>query len=271
MPFTYPLNHCLISVDPKQFKAITTCNFISDFFAPASMRTSANDLGKYTGFYIYGERAYLEIFEFGNNPYAKPHHIGLGFGTDDIGGLQVLKKRCDEMELNITPRIELIHQGTGDQKRPWFYMGKLDFEKLGDGLMSWLMEYHPDYLRPLGGDGKTIDRKTYLAKSRKLNLHTKEEPLFHDIKEIHIRLTETFESRLHQQLLAQGYEVQKTPSGWMARGSENTFHVERASRCSFMKLTFSLTREVPKSREFSFGGNCVLTVGPGAAANWIWA
>ena len=138
------LNHFYMVLDSATYKAIEQDEFLREQFAVNEHRTTVREDQTYTGLYFYGTNTYFEFFDVANSPRPEIGDSGVAFGVDRPGAVEDLKKACGP---EFATGIKVISRAFQEQQVPWFYMATPRSLPYESGLSSWVMEYHPDFLR----------------------------------------------------------------------------------------------------------------------------
>jgi hypothetical protein len=178
------LNHFFAVLDTPTYKAIEADQFWRTEFAPNERRTTVRTDETYTGLYFYGANTYFELFDVADSP--RPAVIGdcgVAFGVEVGGDIALLKEKLgDELETSTQP-ITRLYRG---EQVPWFYMATLRSLPYELPTTTWLMEYHPEFLKrwntEAGGDhGRGgVRRRDILARYAAV-LAPVREPVLHDV------------------------------------------------------------------------------------------
>jgi hypothetical protein len=269
-----PLNHSYVVVKSEVFKAICQSDFLQKELAPVHLRTTTNDTATYTGFYIYGEKTYLEIFEEGNNPYALPNHFGVAFGTDTAGTHQKLTDALSKTN-ELPFAMRLMHRKMEGTEIPWFHYIDFDFDEVGAECNFWFMEYHSEYVRHKADWQETsappIDRKFYLDQTFRKETHANRKNfLLKNFSDIHLHLSMPASERFQKLLSVMSYKLEPKNSQTIGTGQENRFVIDPTHHNRLRKICFSLNQNIASPQTIHFGESCFLTLGPGSRGEWVF-
>ena len=176
------LNHFYAVVDTTTYKAIEADPFWRSQFAPNERRTTVRTDETYTGLYFYGANTYFEIFDVADSPRPDVGDCGLAFGVDSIGDLDTLGQVLGtELQIKRDP-ITRLYRG---EPVSWFQMATLEHLPYGSRTSTWLMEYHPEFLRrwnPRARDHVEdgVSRRDVLARYASV-LAPVSNPVMHDV------------------------------------------------------------------------------------------
>jgi len=259
-------NHLYVTLDAETLESITKSEFLCQQFCTISSNTTKTDAENWTGTYLRGKNAYLELFPPGGAEGLKEGFSGLGFNTQQAGELDLVMEKLRSLlgSKEILSDLQVRH--TEEGKVPWFYYLSINPAER-EAFASWLMEFHQDYLEykniKLTSDGG-FDRAAYLK-----NLETSETSLFDDISEVHLELTLSEHEELALLLQAFGYESSSV--GEITTYRSDNFIVQVcqkvAPRYRIRKVVCTLKEQLQQEKTFTFGKNAQLNVGRSLA---IW-
>ena len=258
-------NHLYVTLDPETLEAIARSEFINEEFCTISRDTVKTDTESWTGTYLRGKSAYLELFAPEGAEGLKEGFSGLGFNSQQAGQIDVINeklKSLDVREILFKLRVRQTENGTV----PWFHYLTLQTSER-EAIASWLMEFHQDYLDykniKLTGEG-CFDRAAYLK-----NQNTSETSLFDDISEVHLELTVSEHEKLELLLRAFGYESSCVQDITTYRSDGFTLQVSQKVAPSYRirKVVCPLKDRNHQERTLTFGKNARLNVGKELA---IW-
>jgi hypothetical protein len=135
------LNHVFGVLDEETFAAVRGDRYVRDVFAATRERTTQADGREWTGFYLYGEETYVELFGPHSMKDAEVGSGGIGFGVEAPAAAERLAKKHGL-------KIEDVTRTTPTGKVPWFK--SVSPAGQDDALLStWVMEYvgKPDITR----------------------------------------------------------------------------------------------------------------------------
>lgn len=152
------INHVYLVLSPNSFEQIRDNDFLNLHFANIEKKSlaSGNDL-KWEGIYIRGKNTFIELFyPQGNVQFSKKGNSGIGFGTDNIGDINLvyshLKSNVPDINKNKFTRL------IDGKECDWFkYVAQKD-SFIAPHLSVWCMEYEQEYC-----GSSDITRATYNA------------------------------------------------------------------------------------------------------------
>jgi hypothetical protein len=259
-------NHLYVTLDTETLESIVKSEFISQEFCTISTDTVKTDTESWTGNYLRGKYAYLELFAPGGAEGLKEGFSGLGFNSQKAGQIDIVEEKLRSLLGSKETLSYLRVRQTENGQIPWFnYLSINPAER--EALASWLMEFHQDYLDCKNiklTRGGCFNRAAYLK-----NLGTSETSLFDDISEVHLELTVSEHEELALLLETFGYDSSGV-------GDVTTYHSPSfivkvcqkvAPRYRIRKVVCTLKDRPHQERTFTFGKNAQLNVGKSLA---IW-
>ncbi|MEQ8539054.1 MAG: DUF5829 family protein [Coleofasciculus sp. D1-CHI-01] len=252
-------NHLYVTLDPETLASIAQSEFISQEFCTVSRDTVKTDTELWSGIYLRGNYAYLELFPPGGAEGLKEGFSGIGFNTQQGGQIDTVAEKLRALGAKETfsdLRVRQTESGTV----PWFdYLTLNPSER--EAFAAWLMEFHQDYLKykhiKLTPEG-CFDRAAYLK-----TLDTSETSLFEDISEIQLELTISEHEELALLLQALGYHSSDVGDMTTYRADDFTVQVSQnsAPRYRIRQVVCTIKDQPHPEKTFTFGNNAQLTVG----------
>ena len=141
------LNHFYLIVDSSTYKDIVESDFIKNDFAHFEERTTVvNDDDSYTGAYVYGDNTYFEFFDAASSQDFMPAGLtsGMAFGVDKKDEIKIIQKKLKDHK---NAYIALRTRELDGIQIPWFFMSAVFYGEKTPGIMTWVMEYHEDFLK----------------------------------------------------------------------------------------------------------------------------
>lgn len=252
-------NHLYVTLDPETLESIAQSEFISQEFCTISRDTVKTDKESWSGTYLRGKYAYLELFAPGGAQGLREGFSGIGFNSQQAGQIDIVNeklKSLDDREI----LFKLQVRQTEDRQIPWFHYLAID-QSDRQAIASWLMEFHQDYLEykniKLTGAG-CFDRAAYLK-----NLDTSETSLFDDISEVHLELTVSEHEKLALLLQGFGYDSSCVKDITTYNSDGFTLQVSQKVAPSYRirQVVCTLKDRPHQERTFTFGDNARLNVG----------
>lgn len=267
------LNHLYRVVDSVTYEAIANCEFIQNEFAIVESRTTVGSNGRsWSGLYLYGDQHYIEFFD---ERARRITTTGLAFGVEKPEGISLVSKGLSEKFGKEVSTI-LQDRRIDESMVPWFWYTGIaaDYDGKTD-LISWVMEYHPDFLggwhAELSGLRNDIRRTSLLDRYKaKVAGRDYQSGYFKSVQSIHLGLAKDMLDRLLKELQAYHYEQMQTNAGFTVVGPDITFYLTEvaASDAGIQSITFSLNKEKEGKKEFTFGPSSRLVFQGDRTAVW---
>jgi len=242
------LNHFYRVIDHETYSAIEGSDFLKSEFAAFEKRTTVRTDRTYTAIYFYGTHTYFELFD-ASGEKREPGESGIAFGVDSTAA----EPKAVSSEKPLTTRE---WQGV---QMPWFYTLSAQG---GQGLVAWLMEYHPDFLAKwhpnAGGPPGGITREAVLRRYRAVLRQTPADPMLDDVAGLTVAASPEKRQPIEQWMkdISSGFPVQFVEPGAGERGIQ--------------EARFRLRRAPTKIVEARFGGKSVLRLRPDGTALWTF-
>ena len=259
-------NHLYVTLDPETLDSIDQSEFISQEFCTISRDTVKTDTESWTGIYLRGKNAYLELFPPGGAEGLREGFSGIGFNSQQSGEMDIVQEKLRSLleskgllgSKEILSDLQVRQTEAG--KVPWFHYLSINPAER-EAFASWLMEFHQDYLEykniKLTSDG-CFNRAAYLK-----TLDTSETSLFDDISEVHLELTLSEQEELALLLQSFGYESSSVGDITIYRSHGFIVQVcqKVAPRYRIRKVVCTLKEQFQMEKTFTFGKNAQLNVG----------
>jgi len=268
------LNHVYVTLQKDTIDSIAKSVFIFEHFSMFEQDTIKTVTGSWTGTYLMGRRAYLELFAPGGAEGLTDGSSGIGFSTSKLGGGGAIKAKLESLPGEKT-LSDLRKRVEGKDKIPWF--DDIRLQSLDKGAFStWLMDFRADYIQyrkiELTKDG-LFDRHGYNA-----SLYTTPEQkkafasrLFDDLSEVHLELNASESASFERFVTALGYDVSENGGKQSYRAGTFTFFVSTLPKPAYRirKVVCTLTRDAEPRAEYKFGPDARLIV-EGCTAVWTF-
>ncbi|MEQ9549221.1 MAG: DUF5829 family protein [Coleofasciculus sp. G3-WIS-01] len=252
-------NHLYVTLDTETLELIAQSDFINQSFCTISRDTVETDTESWSGIYLRGNYAYLELFPPGGAEGLKEGFSGIGFNTQQAGQIDSVAETLRALGAKETfSDLQVRHTEYG--KVPWFHYLTLNPSER-EAFAAWLMEFHQDYL-----DYKNIkltptgcfDRAAYLK-----TLDTSETSLFEDISEVHLELTVSEHEELGLLLRAFGYHSSGVGDKTIYSCDGFTVQVSQniAPRYRIRQVVCTMKDKPHPEKTFIFGDNAKLKIG----------
>ena len=146
MPKIY-LNHFFLLVDSSVYKDIVGSDFIKNEFAHFEERiTVVENNESYSGAYVYGKNTYFEFFDESKSQDFMPPGLtsGMAFGVEKKDEIKIIQQKLKAYKNGI---YALRSRELNGIQIPWFSMTAVFYGKTAPDIMTWVMEYHEDFLK----------------------------------------------------------------------------------------------------------------------------
>jgi hypothetical protein len=272
------LNHFFLSVDSATYRDIVESDFIKNEFAHFEVRTTVvNNNESYTGAYVYGNNTYFEFFETSNSQDFVPTGLisAIAFGVEKKGEIKIIQKKLKDYK-----NAYLAHRTRelDGAQIPWFAMSAVYYGKSTPDIMTWVMEYHEDFLKKwhpeLAPSSPGIMRKDilsrYAAKITKPN--PPKDKILKDVVQINLDLNKKDLEMLKGELSVFSYTFSQQGNKITFTGPDVKFVVtlieSGQGKITGIKMSTHQTRK--KEESFSFGSNSRLIIHTDKTATWIF-
>lgn len=266
------LNHVYVTLRKDTIEAIAGSPFLAERFAMIERETTRTSGASWTGTYLIGWQAYLELFGPGGAEDLVEGSSGIGFSTRRIGDGSAIGETLRSID-GEEALIDVLTRIVGEESVPWF--SHIRLRALDRRAFSvWLMDFRPEYLQrkkmSLAPDGG-FDRHGYNAAAYATTerMRAYEARLFDDLLEVHIELGRA--ERLPFDRFAQALGFVGNGRGALRvyrAGDAALFVTERPdARYRIRKVVCSLRSAVEPPAEHVFGPDARLTV-RGRRAIW---
>jgi hypothetical protein len=272
------LNHFYLIVDSSAYKDIVESYFIKNEFAHFEERTTVvNNDESYTGAYVYGENTYFEFFEESNSQDFMPTGLtsGMAFGVEKKDEIKIIQKNLKAYKNAYTA---LRTRGLDGAQIPWCTMSGVVYEKTSPDIMTWVMEYHEDFLKKWHPDldpsapGITRNHilKRYAAKIAKPDLP--KDKILKDIIEVNLKLNQKDLEMLTGELAVFGYAFSQEGNKKIYTGPDVKIIIDTidsgAGKITGIKMSCHPNRY--REEIFAFGENSRLVLHADNTATWIF-
>ncbi|MGA2361062.1 MAG: DUF5829 family protein [Candidatus Aminicenantales bacterium] len=268
------LNHVYVTLQKGTIDSIAKSAFISEQFSMFEQETIKTVTESWTGTYLMGWRAYLELFAPGGSEGLTDGSSGIGFSASRLGSGGAIKRKLDSLPGEKT-LSDLSRKVEGKDNIPWFDSIRLQsLDKVA--FSTWLMDFRSDYIKfrniELTKDG-LFDRHGYNASRYTTSEEKKafESRLFNDLSEVHLELDASESVSFDKFVTALGYSVSEDRGKKAYHEGTFTFFVSTLPNPTYRirKVVCTLKRAVEPRTEYRFGPDARLTV-EGHTAIWIF-
>ena len=252
------LNHVYTVLDSETFEAIRHEPFVSDGFAATESQTTQSDGSSWTGFYLYGDVSYLELFE----PEGAGEAVGdsgIGFGVETPGAIDRLATRA-QADGYVIEVDDSTAEVDGEQI-PWFRSAEVKGATAASPLSEWVMEYQPEYMTYGLGLAPTepvdISRRTYLSSKFRVG------QLMQRLRSVRLAMPPEDREAFAVAALLYGWTLRRDGEAIVADGPEATTIeiVGDSEKHGLVELTIGLARKPEAQREIQIG-HSTLIIGP---------
>jgi hypothetical protein len=268
------LNHVYVTLQKDTIDAIAKSAFISEQFSMFEQENIKTTTESWTGTYLMGWRAYLEIFAPGGYEGLTEGSSGIGFSASKLGSGGATKAKLDSLTGEKT-LSDLSNWVEGNDSIPWF--DNIRLKSLDEGAFSaWLMDFRTDYLKyrkiklTKGGlfDRHSYNAYGYTTPDKKKAFESK---LFDDLLEVHLELSTAESASFDKFVTALGYAASEDRGKRSYRAGSFTFFVSTLPTPAYRirKVVCTLIRAVEPKGEYRFGQDARLTV-EGRTAVWMF-
>jgi hypothetical protein len=268
------LNHVYVTLQKDTIDSIAKSAFISEHFSMFEQDTIKTVTESWTGTYLMGRHAYLELFAPGGAEGLTEGSSGIGFSASKLGGGEAIKAKLDSL-LGEKTLSDLSKRAEENDNIPWF--DNIRLQSLDKAAFSaWLMDFRTDYIQyrkiELTKDG-LFDRHGYNA-----SLYTTPEQkkafasrLFDDLSEVHLELNASESASFERFVTALGYDVSEARGKRSYRAGTFTFFLSTLPNPAYRirKVVCTLTRAVEPRAEYKFGPDVRLSI-EGCTAIWTF-
>lgn len=268
------LNHIYVTLHRDTIDSIAKSAFISGQFSMFEQETIRTVTENWTGTYLMGWRAYLELFAPGGTEGLTEGSSGIGFSASRLGSGGAITRKLDSLPGEKT-LSDLSTKVEGKDSIPWF--DNIRLQSLDKGAFSaWLMDFRIDFIKfrkiELTKNG-LFDRHGYNASFYTMPEQKRafESRLFIDLSEVYLELAESERVSFDRFATALGYGVSEDRGKRAYHAGTFTFFVNTLPNPTYRirKVVCTLTRAVETRAEYRFGPDARLIV-EGRTAIWIF-
>ena len=261
------INHFLRVLDADTYQAIADSEFLRDELCALQLNSASDGKTNLGGADLFGEKVYLEFFPEDPSVRRLAGQSGIAFGVEQPGGADYLFNQI-VFQINTNVKHRLRTRVLEGGETPWFYETSLDYQEPVPLLVTWIMEYHPDYLPArypglAAGEGG-ITRERYLARSYDSSR------LFKGVSEAVFALGHVEAERLIEELTVYGWGVERDKLETRCQGPETLIRIVPLNEQTrgLVSLSLELNRVYEGPSSHPFGGRSRLTFGEDATARW---
>lgn len=272
------LNHFWLIVDHLTYVDIVESEFIRKEFAHFEERkTVVNNNESYSGAYVYGTNTYFEFFDQSNalDFIQAGLTSGIAFGVEKKGEIKIIQQRFKDYKNGMYFLRSRELEGI---QIPWFTMTAVFYGDVQPDIMTWVMEYHEDFLKSWHADlvptTPGISRKDilkrYAAKIVKPELP--KDKILKDVIEVNFQLNEHDQGILLGELAVLDFVFSQGENKKICTGPDLKIIIERidsgVGKITGIKMSTHTSRN--KEVSFSFGKNSRLILHTDNTATWTF-
>lgn len=258
------LNHIVVVADSATYQAIGASAMIRDRFSGFRQETiHAGGAASWTGIYLFGKNTYIEMFAPGG--IAGPAGAAMvSFGVEERGSLWRLRSALAAGTGRPVDSL-LRNRARDGEDVPWFYGLSVQGAMTASRVPTWVMEYHPDYLRRWNKITTPTDlsRRTFLAE------FYQPDRLLGDVVAATIAADSADRDRLVREAMVYGYKVMTRAGGTVLTGPDIQLTLVPATgeRRGVVTLGLRLTHRPERAEEVVLGRS-VLRIRRDGTAVW---
>ena len=266
------LNYVRLTLDSETFAAISKSKFVRDEFCLIGQSAPSSTGGENSfATYLLGQISCLELLAPASPEAGSEGNSGICFSTTRPGDIETIYDNL-RAELGYMVRKGSRSFDTGSGKVPWFRYVTFDSEKQTPPLVTWVTEHDPMFHKVMGPN--TTCRLAALpgTSSPVGPQEPQAERLFRNITGVTLSLTQAEFDKLGAELSAYGY-VRKKRRGvtvFSGPGVEVRATVSEDPKYRIRGLRCSLTAEVVRPTQVTFGDKATLTLTEDATAIWTF-
>ena len=272
------LNHFYLILDSSTYKDVVESDFIKNEFAPFEERTTVvNNNESYSGAYIYGENTYFEFFDESKSQSFMPSGLtsGMAFGVEKKDELKIIQKKLKDYKNAFYALRTREFEGA---QIPWFSMTGVFYGETAPDIMTWVMEYHEDFLKKwhpdLAPSSPGITRKDILTRYA-AKIAQPEQPrakLLKDVIEIYLDLKQENFEIFNGELSVFGYEFSAKDDKKICIGPGIKFIIEiiNEGQGKINGIKMSLHPHKHKEETLAFGEKSRLILHADNTATWLF-
>jgi hypothetical protein len=270
------LNHFYLVVDSLTYNDIVESSFIKNEFAHFEERTTIVGEGEsYSGAYVYGENTYFEFFDESKSQDFMPTGLtsGMAFGVEKKDELKIIQQKFKDYKNGI---YALRSRELNGIQIPWFSMTAVFYGNTAPDIMTWVMEYHEDFLKKwhpdLAPSSHGIMRKDillrYAAKIAKPDRPI--DKILKDVVQINLNLNKEDLEILRGELSVFNYTFTQQENEHVCSGPDVKFFVTLidSGKGKITGIKMSTHHNRKKEESFFFGNKSRLIIHTDNTATW---
>lgn len=272
------LNHFFLPVDSSTYKDIVESDFIKNEFAHFEERTTVVENNEsYSGAYIYGKNTYFEFFDKSESEDFMPPGLtsGMAFGVEKKDELKIIQQKLKDYKNGI---YALRSRELNGVQIPWFYMTAVFYGNTAPDIMTWVMEYHEDFLKKwhpdLAPSSPGIMRKDILARyaAKIAKPDQPKDKILNDVIEVNLRLNHKDLEVLKGELAVLDYAFSQDGSKEIFTGPDVKISIDiiDSGKGKITGIRMSCYLHKHKEAIFEFGAKSRLVLDTDNKAVWIF-
>lgn len=269
------LNHLYVTLQRETVEAIASSQFLRERFAIVQTQTVNTPAESWTGTYLFGWTAYLELFAPGGAEGTVEGASGIGFSVPRLGSGRAIKDRLDAVPGEVASS-SLVSARLDDKTNiPWF--DAISLKSLeSQAFSAWLMDFRPEiaaHRKIAMSDSNLVERHAYLAAINAVpeKKAAYEAVAFDDIVEVRMELGEAEAASFGRFVEALGWSAATDGSKRTLRSGTFTIVVTAPPAPTYRIRTVvcSLRRDAGPAVEQAFGPDGQLRL-EGRTATWTF-
>ena len=277
-PPTVYLNHFFLTLDTQTYKDIEESDFIKKEFAYFEKRTTVvNNEESYSGAYIYGENTYFEFFDESKSQDSSTTGLAsaIAFGVEKKDEIKTIQKKLKDYKNSY---MVLRTRELNGAQIPWFTMAAVFYGNQGPDVMTWVMEYHEDFLKKwhpellpkTPGIRRKDILKRYAAKIEGPGLPG--DKTLKDVIEVYIRLNPEDLEVLKEELSVLGFAYSREGNKTKCSGTDVSIVIDPIDGVNgkITGIKMSCRSNKVKDKTFVFGKKSRLVLHEDKTATWTF-
>jgi len=271
------LNHFFLTVDSPTYKDIVGSGFIKNEFAHFEERTTVVNAGQsYSGAYIYGENTYFEFFDESQSQDASTMGLtsAIAFGVDQKDEIKIIQKKLKSYKN--APMALRSREFEGIQI-PWFTMAVVFYGKDMPDVMTWVMEYHEDFLKKWHPDlcpskpGITRNHILQRYAAKIVSPDLPKDKIMKDVIEVHLQLNPGDLEVIKGELAVYGYAISQEGNTTICSGPDVKIAIDpmESGKGKITGIKMSCRPHRYEEKAFLFGKSR-LVLHTDSTATWIF-
>lgn len=272
------LNHFFLMLESQVYKDIVESEFIKKEFAHFEERTTiVNNNQSYSGAYIYGENTYFEFFDESKSQDSSTAGLtsAIAFGVEKKDEIKTIQKILKDYK---NAYMALRTRELDGVQIPWFTMSAVFYGKQAPDVMTWVMEYHEDFLKrwypellPVSPGIQRKDiLKRYAAKIE--SPHLPRDKILKDVLEVYLKLNPEDLAVLKEELSVLGFAYSQEGNKTKCSGADVKIVIDSidGGNGKITGIKMSCHSNQHKDKTFVFGKKSRLVLHEDKTATWTF-